>query len=144
MSFTLSTETFSPNTASTKSQVNFSTPVDEGATASYALTLSGLMSNTDLDNVELTLYDEETKVLINDRQNQDVLGTAKTGQNDVSISATPTITWSLTADDNILIDPTRTKRLEYHRAIFKIVVDSQIEYHTVKFPVRRAFTVSED
>lgn len=144
MAFTLSTETFSPAQAVTRSQVNYATPVDENATATYALTLTGIADNTVLDVVTLTLYDEETKTVINTRQEQDILGVAKTGQNNVVISVTPTITWTLQALDNIVVDPTRTKRLEYHRAIFKIVVDAQVEYHTVKFAVRKAFTVTED
>jgi hypothetical protein len=69
------------------------------------------------------------------------LGGSNLGANNVVISVASQFTWSLQAADNVFVDPTRTKRIEYHRAIFTIVYGAETFIHEVKFPVRPAFSL---
>ena len=142
MSIDITSETFTPSPSVVRTVTQYASQVPQGGTATYVITLNSLV-NTDLDAVTLNLFDEETRAVINNRSNQDVLGVGQTGQNNVSIAANATITWSLTALDNIYVDPTRTKRIEFHIAIFTITVNADVLIHEVRFPVRKSFTVLE-
>jgi hypothetical protein len=121
---TFSAESLAPATPNTRSIKTFLTPIEEGATSTYSITLltsvGGAILNTQIDSITLTLIDEETHVVLNTRENQDVLGVGKTGQNNVTVSGTADIVWSMQAADNTYVDPTQTKRLEFHRALFTI------------------------
>lgn len=148
MPLQVSAETFVPSEVLQRQVTNIGSSVNQGATASYVLGLQvaggGTLVNTDITTATLTLYDEETKSVINSRHNQDVLGVSKTGANNVVVSVSSTFTWSMQALDNAYVDPTLTKRIEYHRAIFTIVYNSgagaETLIHELKFPVKRSFS----
>jgi hypothetical protein len=118
---------------------------EENMTSQITFTLQlvggGAIPNTDLTAVTLSLIDEETLAIINSRQDQDVLGAGMTGQNNVVISATSDFTFNLQAADNVIKDPSGTKKLEYHRARFTFDYDNagNAERHIVefRFPVRK-------
>jgi hypothetical protein len=78
-----------------------------------------LASNTMLDTVTITLFvlDDDAYPIVNSRDAQDVLGGAKTGQNNVVISATAALTWYLQAADLTLAGQTRVQ--ETHRALIR-------------------------
>lgn len=141
MAINIVDESFIPVPVFVKTVTQFATPAPEGGSATYAMEFDGL-DNTDLDAVELTFFDEETFQIINGRSGQDVLGEDKTGQSNVTVGMDAKITWFLQSADNKVWD--RTKRLEYHRAIFSIVVDAETLIHEVRFPVRRVFSPLRD
>jgi hypothetical protein len=146
MPLDIGTETYAPTAPRQTTETTLDTPLVAGATATYTLPLSitggGVIANTDISSATLTLVDEETKVIVNGRQNQDIRGLG-TGANDVAISSIATLVWSLQPLDTKYIDPSKTKRLEWHRAIFTINYDtgggSETLIHTVRFPVLRPF-----
>ena len=146
MPVSFASSSFSPATPSYRTIEVFSSPVDEGTTATYAVTIKtsagGAIANTDITAATLTVIDEETHQVVNSRNAQNILGSGL-GANNVVISVTADITWSLQAADTAVIDPTRTKKIEYHRAIFKfttlIAAVTEISIHEVRFPIRPAF-----
>ena len=152
MPLQINSETLVPATSVAETTTNFANVVNEGSTASYVLALAlvggGVLNNTALISAKLTLYDEETKSIINGRSAQDILGApANGGANNVVISAASQFTWSLQGSDNAYLDPTHTKRVEYHRAIFDITFNpgTGVErlLHDIHFPVKRAFSPGE-
>ncbi len=149
MPLQISVETLTPSEVVQQVVTNFATTILEGATATYVLALQvsggGTLDNTELSSATLTLYDEETKSVINSRSSQDILGApANIGDNNVVISIASQFTWSMQAADNAYVDPTKTKRVEYHRAIFTISYDSgsgaEVLIHEVRFAVKRGFS----
>ncbi len=149
MPLEITNETLTPSEIVQRTVTGITVLTLEGATAEYVLALQlaggGTLNNTDLISATLTLFDEETRSVINSRMNQDILGMTNIGDNDVDISTVSQFTWSLTSEDNIFVDPTRTKRLEWHRAIFTIVFDpgsgpDETLIHEVRFPVKRSFS----
>lgn len=79
-----------------------------------------LGSNTVLSTVTLTLYNFVDASIINNRTNQDVLGGSKTGQNNVTISASAALVWYVQALDNVIVDTTiPIGHLEEHIAFFR-------------------------
>ena len=79
--------------------------VNEGATALYSATLKDetgtLINGPALDALTLTVYDVLTREIVNSRNYQDVLN-----KNNVTISATGDLQWTLTPADNVMItDP---------------------------------------
>lgn len=135
--------TLTPTLPSFRSIETFVTLVEQGSTASYftQITLAGggPVANTDLVTGVLTVFDEETNVVVNARHNQDILGVSKIGANNVTVSVISGITWAIQALDSVVVDPTGTKKIEYHRAVFKFTTATEVMQHTVRFPVRRAF-----
>ena len=121
----------------------FTSPIDAGTTAQYSVTVQtsagGTIANTDLVSVTLTVIDEETHRVVNSRQNQDVLGGSKTGANNVTVSATADLVWTIQALDSVVIDETRTKKIEFHRAIFRFTTATDVSIHEVRFVIRPAF-----
>lgn len=70
--------------------------------------------DTDLDSLTLTLYDKKTGVIINSRDNQDILNT-----NDGTVDASGNFTWQASPEDNDIIDDTLLDgQLEEHVALF--------------------------
>ena len=139
---------FSPSVPVNRSVQAYSTVTEEGSTGTYVFTLQtaggGSIPNTDLLTAKITLFDEETRAVINSRQNQDILGApTKTGANNVTISGTSTFTWTWLAADSAVVDPTRTKTLEWHRAVFDATMTvglvTERVVHEIRFPVRRQF-----
>jgi len=139
MPITIVTPSFVPSIAQSIVQT-FSESVLEGNTSTLAFTLVGpgnsAISNTQLISADLTLIDERTKQVINDRIAQDVLG-AGTGANDVVIDVVSLITFAMSGLDNPHIDVTETVKYEWHRAIFNFSYDigSGVELATVEFRI---------
>ena len=141
-------QSLAPATPVTRTVKTFTDIIEEGATADLSFTIqtaaAGVVANTDIDSMLLTMIDEETHALVvAARENQDVLGAGKTGQNNVTVSATSAIVFSLQATDTVVVDPTKTKKIEYHRAVFTIqttiLTVTEIAKYEVRFPVRPAF-----
>lgn len=138
-SLPLSTEVFTAPTAT-----------GEGETATYVSQLRGpggaIIANTDFTAITCTFIDETTKIPINGRVDQDILGAGMTGQNNFTFSATALLTWNLQAADNTVVDPTGTVKIEFHRAIltfdFDIGSGPERAIHEVRIPVRRAFSTA--
>lgn len=126
----------------------------EGATSTYTVTFQtlagGPIANTELTSIELTLFTLPPDVppfggiIINDRQDQDVLGVLKTGANNVTVSATSEVVWTLQPADNVIVDTTNLVTVEPHLARFKVVYDvgagAETLIHEVVFNVRRLVT----
>lgn len=81
------------------------------------------IEGSELTDVRLTLWDIETgsadespqRGIINDRDNQDVLGgSSPYDAEGVEYQGDGYIRWTLTADDNIIV--TRSRQIERHRA----------------------------
>jgi hypothetical protein len=134
---------FTPAKPSFRTLDTFANPAEEGETSEMSFTVQtsvgGDVPNTDLVSATLTVYDEETHVVVNGRQDQDILGVASLGDNDVVISVISEFVWSMQALDTPVVDPTNTKKIEYHRAIFTIETATEVCIHQVRFPIRRAF-----
>lgn len=136
------------------SRTVFNTTTIEGSTSTYAVTFQtlagGPIANTELTSVELTLFvlpaDAPTfgGTIINGRQDEDILGVGKTGANDVTISATSDLVWTLQPEDNAIIDTTNLVTIEPHLARFKVVYDvgagAETLIHDVVLNVRRLIT----
>ena len=114
----------------------------EQTTGRYQLALvdaqgAGLDSAV-FSDITLTLLDEETRLVVNDRMDQDVLGSGD-GDNNVSLSETGLLIWIIQSEDTTLVDTTDTKRLEYHRAMFRFTFDvgsgPEIGQRNVRFAV---------
>jgi hypothetical protein len=119
--------------------------IHEGETATYSVQLQGpggaAIADTDFTAIQMTYLDEESRLVINQRIDQNVLNA-----NNVTLSATALLTWSIQAADTAFIDPSETRTIEYHRAIFRFDFDigsgPEIGYHEVRIPVRRAFAAA--
>lgn len=141
-------QTLASSTPVTKGAVTLTETVNEDTTATMVVTVTdsagGAIANTDYTAITLTLLDEETHAIINSRQDQDVLGApANIGANNVVIDAAGELTWSMQIADNDYVDPTRTKQIEFHRAIFTIDGDfgsgAERIIHEIRFPLKRKF-----
>jgi hypothetical protein len=147
MPVSFSSESLVPATPVTRTNRPFPELVEEGSTATLSFTIQtaagGAVANTDIDSMTLTLVDEETGNYINTRQDQDVLGGAKTGANNHTVSATSDVVFSMLALDSIVVDPTKTKNLEFHRAIYTITTTiaatTEIAIREFRFAVRPTF-----
>ena len=115
----------------------------EGETSTYSVQLTGpggaAIADTQFSAITLIYLDEETRSIINTRGDQDVLNL-----NDHTLSATALLTWLIQAEDTVMVDPTNTRQIEYHRAVYKYEFDigsgPEIAFHEVRFPVRAAFS----
>lgn len=89
--------------------------VKEAATAIYAATITDQdgapLGGLDLFALTLTLYDQKTQAIINDRDEQDVLNV-----NGVTIDSGGLLTWEITPADNAFVG---TKADEIHVALFR-------------------------
>lgn len=140
-------ETLVPATPVTRTNKPFSDLIEEGSTATLSFTIQtaagGAVANTEIDTMTLTLVDEETGVHINTRDAQDVLGGSKTGANNHTVSVTADVVFSLQALDNIVVDMSKTKNLEFHRAIYTITTTiaavTEIAIREFRFAVRPSF-----
>lgn len=125
----------------------------EGSSSTYNVTFQtlagGVIANTQLTSIELSFFGlalsgSTPGGVINSRQDQDVLGAAKTGQNNVTVSATSDIVWSLQPTDNVILDLTNTVTVEPHLARFTVVYDvgagAETLIHEVVVNVRRLVT----
>ena len=146
MPLELSSEALVASNPATSSVTTIVTVVSEGETSVYSVQLTGPggapIANTDFSAITLSHVDELTKAVINSRSQQDVLG-GGSGQNNVTLSAAALLTWNLQAADNVVIDPTQTRKTVYNRAIFTFTFDigagTEIGIHEVRIPVRKAF-----
>lgn len=90
------------------------TLVREGATAVISTTIRDLegaaLGSADLDTLTLTLWDEATQGIINDRDDQDVLNT-----NGGTLDADGAFELRLDPDDTVVVND--FLRLEWHEAI---------------------------
>jgi len=141
-------QSLTPATPVTRTVKVFTDLIEEGSTADLAFIIqtaaAGIVANTEIDSMLLTMIDEETHALVvAAREDQDVLGGAKTGQNNVTVSTTSAVVFSLQAVDTVVVDPTKTKKIEYHRAVFTITTTiaavTEIAKYEVRFPVRPTF-----
>lgn len=127
-------------------------PIASGETASYQIQLTGpaeaAIANTDFTAITLTLVDEETRHVINDRLNQDVLGVGKLGDNNVVLTTEALLTWSIQSADTTFIDPSLTRKYVYYRAIFTFDFDigagAERGVHEVRLPIRKPFAAQLD
>lgn len=150
MPVTFGSESLVVATPVSRARVTYTDIIEEGATADLSFTIltaaGGAVVNTEIDTMALTLLDEETTAVIASREDQDVLGGPKTGANNVTVSAGAAVVFSLQAVDNVTVDPTSTKKIEYHRAIFTITTTisavTEIAIREYRFPVRPAFQPS--
>ena len=128
-----------------KSVTTFAEPLHQGETAVYTVQFQGpgatAIADTDFAGLELSYVDEESHIIVNGRNTQDVLN-----MNNVTLSATALLTWNIQAADTAFVDPTGTRKIEFHRAIFRATFDigsgPEVAYHEVRIPVRRAFAVT--
>jgi len=146
----LPTETLTASNPVAQSVTTFPNVINEGETLAYVLQLDdgagGAILNTDFTAITLTLVDEETFVVINSRNAQDILGAGKLGDNNVVFSTAALLTWNMQALDTPVVDPTGTKKYEYHRAIFRFEYDlglgagPEVAIHEVRLVVKNAFS----
>lgn len=123
----------------------FTEAIIQGETGSYSVQLTGpnaaAIADTDFSAITLTYVDEATLSVINSRNEQDVLNA-----NNVTLSATALLTWSIQAADTTFVDPSLTRMIEYHRAIFTFTFDigsgTEVGIHEVRIPIRKAFTAT--
>ncbi len=147
MPVTFTGETLVPSAPVTRTNKPFADLIEEGSTSTLSFTIQtaagGAVANTEIDTMTLTLVDEETGNYINTRQDQDVLGGPKTGANNHTVSATADVVFSMLALDNIVVDPTKTKNLEFHRAIYTITTTiaatTEIAIREFRFAVKPTF-----
>ena len=149
MPLVLQSETYSSSRPVARSVFVVTDAVLEGETSVYSVQLEGpaaqVIANTDFTVITLTLVDEVTHSVINSRTEQDILdiGGGSIGGNNVVISPTALLTWTAQALDNIIVDPTDTVTIEWHRAIFRFEFDigagAEVGLHEVRIPVKRAF-----
>lgn len=111
--------------------------IKEGTTPKYTATIKDengtAVPQADLTTITLTLYNlsSTARDIINSRDAQSVNNT-----NNVEINATSgLLTWSMQADDTVIIDS--NKRVERHRALFIFTWDSGAKkgIHEVDFDV---------
>lgn len=123
----ISNETYTVSNPVGTSRTNFPVNTLQGATSVYSVTFltlaGGAIANTQLTSISLSLFDVNSVSVINSRQDQDVLGAGKTGQNNVTVSATSDIVWTLQTADNVIVDVTNTVKVEQHLARFTVVYD---------------------
>jgi len=143
MPVSITEETLTPSLVEQRIVRTLPDIMQEGASGVYLLELEveggGTFQSTWITAMTLTLYDEETGSLINNRLNQDILG-GGSGDNDVQVGMTGEITWAIQPEDNVYVDPTKTKRLEVHRAIFRVSYnagsDDEVFVHEMRFQVK--------
>lgn len=75
--------------------------------------------NTLFTSMNLWLYDVDTGVIINNRENQDILG-AGTGANNVTIDGLGNFEWTMQPEDNPILGGAP---IECHEAMIKWVFD---------------------
>lgn len=87
--------------------------INEGSTAIYTASVTGPdgVVISSFSAIYLTLYDEYTGNIINDRHDQDV-----NNANNVVISLGGQLTWHLQPEDTVIV--TNGKRGEWHIALF--------------------------
>ncbi len=108
--------------------------VREGSTGTYEATLKDedgvAIQLASLTSLTLSLYDVDSRQIINERDNQDALNA-----NNVTVHATSgLLTWSVQAADHAVVG---TRRLERHRAVFEYRWNSgaKRDWHAVEFLV---------
>jgi len=113
--------------------------VDEGTSAKYTAGITDeseeYIALSDLTAITLTLYDYATGTIINSREDQDVKNT-----NDVVISITGLLTWTMKPADNIIVTAAMHKNAyEKHVALFEYTWDSGTNAgkHELEFEVRQ-------
>lgn len=75
------------------------------------------LDNDALETLTVTLYDVTSDMVLNGRETQDILGVAKSGQNNFTLDGTGNVIWYMQPDDNAVLDATR--RYEAHIALFE-------------------------
>lgn len=148
MPLELSSETLTSSRPTEASITTITEPVKEGETAVYTVQLTGpggaAIANTQFTAMTLTYIDEETHSVINSRNVQDVFGAGMLGDNNHTVSAAALLTWNLQTADTEFVDPTGTRSIEFHRAIytfdFDIGAGTERGIHEVRIPIRKGFT----
>ena len=113
-----------------------------GTTGTYSVVLKDQtgtrIPDTAFSAITLTLVDEESATVLNTRSAQDVLNL-----NDCTINAVGEFVWHIQTADTPTVDA--TKRVEYHRAIFRFVFDTgdgeEVVQRIVRIPITTNFTV---
>ena len=77
------------------------------------------ISGADLTTLTLTLYDQRSRAVINNRQAQDVLN-----DNDVTINTDGQLVWTMQRADNAIIGTPRPGVTETHIALFEWTWDA--------------------
>lgn len=81
-----------------------------------------------LTTLKLTLYNEYTLTVINDRDHQNILNA-----NNVTVDANGLLTWSIQELDRVIEDDTKTQEL--HRALFEWTAPGVVGKHEHQFTV---------
>lgn len=97
--------------------------VNEQTTALYQATFSDetgtAIPSGSFVSLELTLYNNSNSGIINSREGQNVLNA-----NNVSVSGSGAVTWTMQPSDNSIIGSSKT---EHHTALFEAVYDTNKE-----------------
>ena len=113
----------------------FDKVVNEQSTFKYTGTLKdsdgNAIGSASLSSATLTLYEEDSGKIVNNRDGQNVLNA-----NNVTISSAGVVTWSGQANDTKIIGNTPVGEVEKHIALFKFVSGSEQLHWEVEIPVR--------
>lgn len=142
MPLTFNSETIGASNPTFRNSTKFTDVIDQGSTFSYSVQLldsaGGSIADTDFSAITATLVDETTGAVINDRQDQDILN-----DNNFTLSATALLAWNGQAGDSVFVDPTQTRKLEWHRLVITFTFDvgggTEVGIHEVRYPVQKNF-----
>lgn len=112
----------------------------EGASATLTATLKDGQGNVvpgdQLMALLLTLYEANSRKIINGRDNQDVLGNDNTvATHGVTVDNNGVLTWEMHPDDNAIIHPGKTGTAETHIALFEWGWGNKTGKHEIVIPV---------
>lgn len=134
MPIQVTAKAFTPSLTVFNTTDTYTNPIVEGSTGVITFTLLDASDDpileADIDAFTITVRDEETSAIVNELDSTDALA------GPVDIDGSGVVTWALTADDTVIVDPSQTKRLEYHEVVFRITVGSEVVVYAVRFPIK--------